>query len=54
MVVVLELGHGQEVIPVILSLIDEEAKVLLQLLVGSLSLSVRLWVVGSGGCDANA
>jgi hypothetical protein len=40
MVVVLELGHRQKVIPVVLSLVDEDAKILLQLLVDSFSLSV--------------
>ncbi|KNZ79510.1 hypothetical protein J132_09523, partial [Termitomyces sp. J132] len=48
-VVVLELGIGEEFIPVILALVAEEVEVLLQLLVHMLYLAIRLQVVGSGG-----
>jgi hypothetical protein len=41
MVVVLELGHRQAVISVILWLINEDAKILLQLLVDSFSLPMN-------------
>ncbi|KAG5332062.1 hypothetical protein C0989_007283 [Termitomyces sp. Mn162] len=51
MVVVLEFGIGEEFVPVILALIAEEVEILFQLLVYMLHLSVRLWVVGSGGVE---
>jgi hypothetical protein len=47
MIVVLELGHRQEIVPVILSLVEEDAKILLQLLVDSFGLPIRLWVICS-------
>jgi hypothetical protein len=53
MVVVLELGHRQEIIPVILSLVDEDAKILLQLLVDSFGLPIRLRVVCSRSCNSD-
>ena len=51
MVVILEFRQREEVHPVILMLIDEQPKVLLQFLVDLLRLSVTLWVIGSGGCN---
>ena len=54
MVVILELSHGKEIIPIILPFIHEEAKVLLQFLVDMFSLAIHLGVIGSRGCDANA
>ena len=43
-VVVGKLTEGQELIPVILSLVDKDAEKLLQLLVDALSLTIRLWM----------
>ncbi|KNZ81600.1 hypothetical protein J132_11232, partial [Termitomyces sp. J132] len=51
MVVVLEFGIRKEFVPVILVLVAEEAEILFQLLVYTLCLAVRLWVVGSGGVE---
>jgi hypothetical protein len=53
MVIVLELRHWKEFIPVILSFIYKDSEILLQLLVDVFRLSVRLWVVSSGcrQCD---
>ena len=51
MVVVLELSHGKEIIPIILSFIHEEVKVLLQFLVDLFGLTIHLWVIGSRGCN---
>ncbi|KNZ73237.1 hypothetical protein J132_00424, partial [Termitomyces sp. J132] len=51
MVVVLELGIGEEFIPVILVLIAEEAEILLQFLIYVFGLAVKLWIVGSGGVE---
>ena len=48
-VVILEFRQGEEVRPVVLLLIDEYPKVLLQFLVDPLRLSVPLWVIGCGG-----
>ena len=48
-VVILEFRQGEEVCPVILSLIDEYPKVLLQFLIDPLRLSITLWVIGCGG-----
>ena len=48
MVVVLKLSKGEKAGPVILSLIDEDLEVLLQLLIDLLSLAVTLRVVSSG------
>jgi hypothetical protein len=41
-IVVLELGHRQEIIPVILLQIDEDMKILLQLLVDLFGLPISL------------
>ncbi|KAG5349075.1 hypothetical protein C0989_006170 [Termitomyces sp. Mn162] len=51
MVVVLEFGVGEELVPVILALVAEEAEILFQLLVYTLYLAIRLWMVGSGGVE---
>ena len=53
-VIVLELRHWKELIPVILTLIYKDSEVLLQLLVDALCLSICLWVVSSScrQCDA--
>ena len=47
MVIVLNLGQWQQVIPIILSFINKEVEVLFQFLVDSLCLTVALWVVCS-------
>ena len=52
-VVILEFRQGEEVCPVVLSLIDEYPKVLLQFLIDQLHLSVTLQVIGCGGCYLN-
>ena len=44
MIVVAELGEGEELVPVVLSLVCEEAKVLLQLLIDADTLSDRLMI----------
>ena len=48
-VVILEFHQREEVCPVVLSLVDEYPKVLLQFLIDLFRLSVTLWVIGSGG-----
>ena len=48
MVVVLELGKRQQFLPVILSLIDKQLKILLEFLVDMFGLPITLRVVGSG------
>jgi hypothetical protein len=45
-VVVREFGHWEEVMPVVLSIVAEGSKILLEDLVDSLRLSVRLGVEG--------
>ena len=50
MVVVLEFGQWEQLIPVNLPLVYKELEILLQLLVDSFHLSITLWVVSSGGC----
>jgi hypothetical protein len=47
MIVVLELGYRQEIVPVILSLVDEDAKTLLQILVDLFGLPISLQVICS-------
>ena len=49
MVVILEFCQREEVCPVVLSLVDEYLKVLLQFLIDPFRLSVTLWVIGGGG-----
>ena len=49
MIVVLEFHERKEVIPVILSLVDEETEKLLQFLVDSFRLSISLRMIRSGG-----
>jgi hypothetical protein len=51
MIVVLELGHRQEIVPVILSVVDEDAKILLQLLVDLFGLPISLRVICSQSCN---
>ena len=53
MIVVCEFAEGEELIPVVLSLIHEEAEELLELLVNSFGLTVRLWVVCGGRHELN-
>jgi hypothetical protein len=48
MIVVLKLRKGKEVIPIILTLVDEETEILLQLLIDSLRLSVSLGMISRG------
>ena len=50
MIVVLKFRVGEEVIPVVLPLVNEETKELFQFLVDPLHLSVTLGVVHGGGC----
>ena len=50
MVVVGKLGKQKEGMPVVLSLSNKDPQILFQLLVNLFSLSVRLQVVGCGGC----
>ena len=52
-VVVREFAQGEEFIPVILSLVHEEAEELFELLVDPFGLAVRLWVVCSGRRELN-
>ena len=47
MVIVLKLGQWQQVIPIILSFINKEVKVLFQLLIDSLCLAITLQVICS-------
>jgi hypothetical protein len=47
-VVVRKLRQGQELAPIILLIIGVDPEVLLEGLVDSLGLTVRLWVVGGG------
>ena len=44
-VIVLELRHWKELIPIVLTLIHKDSEIPLQLLVDALHLSIRLWVV---------
>ena len=53
MVVVLELGHRKEFVPIVLPFTYEQAQVLFQLLVYSFGLSIRLRVVGRGGRESD-
>ena len=50
MIVVLKFRIGEEVVPVVLPLVNEETKELFQFLVDPLRLSVTLGVVRGGGC----
>jgi len=50
MIVVLELRHGQQIVPIILPLVHEEPEVLVQLLVDMLHLSVSLGMPGCRRC----
>ena len=52
-IVVLEFGKGEQIIPIVLSLVHEEAQILLKLLVNPLRLSVCLGMIGRGGCEFN-
>ncbi|KAF8237947.1 hypothetical protein L208DRAFT_1245125 [Tricholoma matsutake] len=45
-VIVSKLSQGEKIIPIVLALIDEDADVLLQFLVDSVSLAISLWVIG--------
>ena len=51
MVIVLEFRKRKQFVPVILPLVDEDAKVLFQFLVNLFCLSVALWVVSHSGCQ---
>ena len=52
-VIVLEFRQGEEFRPVVLPLVDEQLKVLLQLLVHSFRLSITLRVISCGSCQLN-
>jgi hypothetical protein len=49
-----EFGHGEMLVPVVLSPASIEAEVLLDFLVGALSLTIGLWVIGGGEVRFNA
>jgi len=49
-VIVGELGYGQPLVPVILTLVHKESEELLNLLVNPLSLTVHLWMISGGSC----
>ena len=51
MIVILEFHEGEQVVPVILPLICEEAKILLELLIDLFYLSISLWVVCYSSCQ---
>jgi hypothetical protein len=51
MVVVLELRKGEKVIPIILTLIDEDTEILLEFLIDSFRLAVPLGVISRGSCQ---
>ncbi len=52
-VIMREFGKREPITPVCLSVIDEDSKILFDLLVNSFSLSISLWVEGCGRvrCD---
>ena len=52
-VVILEFHQREEVRPVVLSLVDQYPKVLLQFLIDLFCQSVTLCVIGGGGCYLN-
>ena len=52
-VIVSKFSYREPVVPVILPLVYEEAYELLDFLVDTFGLAVRLWVVGRQGCDFN-
>jgi hypothetical protein len=43
-----EFDHGEMLVPVVLSLASVEVEILLDFLVGTLSLTIGLWVIGGG------
>ena len=53
-VVILEFCEGEKVVPVILSLVDEELEVLLKLLINLFCLCVTLRVVCGGGSQLDS
>ena len=53
-VIVLELRKWQQFIPVILSLIDKDSEVLLQLLINPFRLAVSLWAVSCSCCKLDS
>jgi hypothetical protein len=53
-VVVLKLGKGQQIYPVILPLANEQLKVLFKFLVDAFGLSISLRVIGCSGCNLDA
>ena len=52
-IIVGKLCGWDKLVPIILTFVDKEAQVALQLLVDSLCLTVSLWVVRSRGTDGN-
>jgi hypothetical protein len=46
-IVAAELGKREKFIPIILAFINPESYVLLQFLVNTFSLAIRLWMIGS-------
>ena len=54
MIVVLELCHGQQIVPIVLPLIDKELQVLIQFLVDVLHLSISLWMPSSEGSQLHS
>ena len=53
MIVVCEFAEGEELVPVVLLLVYEEAEELFELLVNSFSLTIHLWVVCGGRHEFN-
>jgi hypothetical protein len=47
-------SHGEVLVPVVLSSASIEAEILLNFLVGTLGLTVGLWVIGGGEVRFNA
>ena len=51
MVIVLELRHWEQVVPVVLPFVHKYSKELVKLLIDPFHLAVRLWMPGHRGCD---
>src|SRR3979490_3034898 len=51
MIIVLEFAESEELLPIVLPLVHEESKELLQLLVNPFGLAICLWVICGRGCQ---
>ena len=49
MVVILEFSKWKQIRPVVLSLINEDSQILLELLIDSFRLAISVWVLRGGG-----